>query len=136
DILSGNTGDAFAIGNNGQITVANTNQLDYETRTSFTLGIIVTDTGSLNNTANITININNLYDENPTVSNASFFVQQGAADGVLVGTVSATDPELVSGDQLTYSIVGGNTGTVFAIGSSNGRITVPDTSKLDANTMP
>lgn len=136
DILSGNAGDAFAIGNNGQITVANTNQLDYETRTSFTLGIIVTDTGSLNNTANITININNLYDENPTVSNASFFVQQGAADGVLVGTVSATDPELVSGDQLTYSIIGGNTGTVFAIGSSNGRITVPDASKLDANTMP
>ena len=135
-ILSGNTSGAFAINSNGQITVANTNQLDYETATSFMLGIIVTDTGSLHNTANVTININNLYDEKPTANNATFFVEQAADNGVLVGTVSATDPELVSGDQLTYSIIGGNTGTVFAINSSNGRITVPDTSKLDADAMP
>jgi hypothetical protein len=138
DILSGNTNGAFAIGNNGQITVANTNQLDFETTQSFTLGIIVTDTGSppLDNTATITININNLFDESPTVSNATYFVDQGAANGVLVGTISATDPETVSGDQLTFSIIGGNTGTVFAINSSTGQLTVPDTSKLDADAMP
>ncbi|WP_420631211.1 cadherin domain-containing protein [Candidatus Leptofilum sp.] len=144
DIISGNTGGAFAISNdgnnNGDITVANTNQLDFETTESFTLGIIVTDTGwlgpNLSNTASITININNLYDESPSVSNATFFVSEGDADGVLAGTVSATDVELSNGDELTFSIEGGNVGSVFAINSSSGQITVPDTSKLDADAMP
>lgn len=139
-ILSGNTGDAFTIANNGsnngRITVADTNQLDYETTQSFVLGIIVTDTGGLNNTANVTVNLNNLFDEDPTVNNATFSVNEGSPNGVVVGTVSATDPELGSGDELTFSIVGGNSGTVFAINSSSGQITVPDTSKLDADAMP
>ncbi len=139
-ILSGNTGGAFTISNNGsnngQITVADSNQLDYETTQSFMLGIIVTDTGGLNNTANVTVNINNLFDEAPTVNNATFTVAEGSNNGVVVGTVSATDPEFASGDELTFAITGGNTGTVFAINSSTGQITVPDTSKLDADTIP
>lgn len=139
-ITMGNTGGAFAIindgNNNGNITVADSNQLDYEVTQSFTLGIIVTDTGGLENTSTVTIDINNLFDENPSVSNTTFFVSEGDDNGVLVGTVSATDVELVSGDSLTYVIVGGNTGNVFAINSSNGQITVPDVSKLDADAMP
>ena len=139
-IISGNMGGAFAIANdgsnNGDITVANSSQLDYEVVQSFTLGIIVTDTGGLENTSTVTIDINNLFDENPSVSNATFFVSEGDSNGVLVGTVSATDVELMSGDSLSYAIVGGNTGTVFAINSSNGQITVPDVSKLDSDTMP
>ena len=136
NILTGNTGGAFAINNNGQITVADSNQLDYETTQSFMLGIIVTDTADLDNTANVTINLNNLYDVAPTVNNAVFSVNEGSANGVVVGTVTATDPEFASGDALTFSIIGGNTGTVFAINSSSGQITVPDTSKLDSGTMP
>ena len=139
-ILSGNTGGAFAIANdgsnNGAITVANSSQLDYETTQTFTLGIIVTDTGGLENTATVTIDINNLFDEPPVVSDATFFVSEDSSDGVVVGTVSATDPELASGDELTYAITGGNTSNVFAINSSSGQITVPDTSKLDADAMP
>lgn len=141
-ILTGNTGGAFAISNsndgnnNGIITVADSNQLDYETTQSFMLGIIVTDTGGLNNTANVTININNLFDEAPTVNNATFTVSEDSNNGVVVGTVTATDPEFASGDELTFSIIGGNTGTVFAINSSSGQITVPDASKLDADAMP
>lgn len=135
-LSTGNTGNAFAINNNGQITVADTNQLDYETNPNFMLGVIVTDTGGLQDTATVTINLNNLYDEAPTVNNATFNVSEGSANGVVVGTVSATDPEFASGDALTFSITGGNTGTVFAINSTTGQITVPDTSKLDADVMP
>lgn len=141
-ILNGNTGGAFAIANandgsnDGRITVANTNQLDYEVNQSFTLGIAITDTGDLGNTATVTINIINLYDEAPTVNNATFNLSQSSNNGVVVGTVSATDPELGSGDALTFAIIGGNSGSVFAINSSTGQITVPDTSKLDASTMP
>ncbi len=139
-ILSGNQNGAFAIANDGSnnaaITVLNTNALDYETTPTFTLGIIVTDTGGLDNTATITINLNNLFDEDPTVNNATFTVAEGSNNGVVVGTVTATDPELVSGDALTFSIIGNNTGSVFAINSSSGQITVPDASKLDADAIP
>lgn len=140
DIISGNISGAFAISNdgnnNGDITVANSNALDFETTEFFVIGIIVTDTGNLNNTASVTININNLFDEAPTVSDATYFVSEGDSDGVLVGTVSATDPELTNGDELTFSFQGGNIGNVFQINSSNGQITVPDISKLDADGMP
>jgi hypothetical protein len=139
-ILTGNGTGAFAIANdgsnNGRITVANSTLLDYETKTSYTLGVIVTDTGDLENTATVTINIINVFDVAPNVSNATFSVAEGSVNGVAIGTVTATDPELSSGDALTFAIVGGNTGTVFAINSSTGQITVPDTSKLDADAMP
>ncbi|MCP4421614.1 MAG: cadherin repeat domain-containing protein, partial [Chloroflexi bacterium] len=139
-IISGDNGGAFTIANNGSnngsVTVANSNLLDYETTQTFTLGIIVTDTAGLDNTTSVTIDINNLFDEDPTVNNATFFVAQGSANGVVVGTVSATDPEFGSGDALIFSIIGGDSSNVFAINSSSGQITVPDTSKLDANTMP
>lgn len=139
-ILSGNGGGAFAIANdgsnNGRITVANSTLLDYETKTSYTLNVIVTDTLGVDNTATVTINLTNVFDVAPNVSNATFFVAEGSANGVVVGTVTATDPELSYGDILTFAIIGGNTGTVFAINSSTGQITVPDTSKLDASAMP
>lgn len=139
-ILSGNGGGAFAIANdgsnNGRITVANSTLLDYETKTSYTLNVIVTDTMGVDNTATVTINLTNVYDVAPNVSNATLFVAEGSANGVVVGTVSATDPELSYGDILTFAIIGGNTGSVFAINSSTGQITVPDTSKLDASAMP
>ena len=139
-ILSGNTGGAFAIANDGnnnaRITVANSTQLDYETTQSYTLNIRASDPDGLENTATVTININNLFDVTPVVNNATFSVAQSSANGVVVGTVAATDPELAYGDALTFSIIGGNTGTVFAINSSSGQITVPDTSKLDAEGMP
>ncbi|MCB8981162.1 MAG: cadherin domain-containing protein [Ardenticatenaceae bacterium] len=139
-ILPGNGAGAFAIANdgsnNGRITVANSSLLDYETKTSYVLNVIVTDTLGLDNTATVTINLTNVYDVAPNVSNATFFVVEGSANGVAVGTVTATDPELSYGDILTFAIIGGNTGTVFAINSTTGQITVPDTSKLDADTMP
>ena len=137
---SGNSGGAFAISNdgsnNGAITVANSSQLDYETTQTFTLGIIITDSDGLQDTATVTIDINNLFDETPTANNATFFVAEGSANGVVIGTVTATDPELASGDTLAFSITGGNTGNVFAINSSSGQITVPNTSLLDADAMP
>ena len=49
-----------------------------------------------------------------------------------VGTVSATDED--TGDTLTYTIESGNTGSVFAIGSNTGTITVAGA--LDYETAP
>ncbi|MFM9962474.1 MAG: Calx-beta domain-containing protein, partial [Planctomycetaceae bacterium] len=60
-ILSGNTGGAFAINSStGQLTVANSAVLDFETTPSFPLTVKVQDAGGLSDTATITINLNNL----------------------------------------------------------------------------
>ncbi|MFN3236993.1 MAG: PilC/PilY family type IV pilus protein, partial [Pseudomonadales bacterium] len=60
-------GTAFAIDNSGQITVADVDQLDFETTPQFNLDVTVRDNGlpSLEATATITIDINNLNDNRP-----------------------------------------------------------------------
>jgi hypothetical protein len=87
-ITGGNTSGAFAIDSTGHITVANVAALDYETTTSFTLTITVTDNGtpSLSDTATITVNLNNVDD---TSVNARF------------AQLSAQITSLVTGGSLT-----------------------------------
>lgn len=59
-ISSGNGSGAFQISSSsGRITVADESQLDFETTTSFTLGLSVTD-GELTATATFTINLNDI----------------------------------------------------------------------------
>ncbi len=62
DITAGNTGGAFAIDANGQITVANSAALDFETNPVFNLTIEATDNGSpnLSDTTTVTITLNNV----------------------------------------------------------------------------
>ncbi|MDO9382682.1 MAG: cadherin domain-containing protein, partial [Hyphomicrobiaceae bacterium] len=62
-----------------------------------------------------------------TTSNFSPILE-GAANGSIVGTASATDPD--AGETLTYSLVD-NAGGRFAIDARTGVITVADGSKLD-----
>ena len=61
------TGTAFAIDDSGEITVADSAQLDYELTTTFALITTLTDSGTPigNDTATITININPLPDNDP-----------------------------------------------------------------------
>ena len=55
----------------------------------------------------------------------SFTASENAAKGLTVGTVSATDPD--TGDKIAYSIIAGNSAGRFSIGSTTGKITVPNT---------
>ncbi|MFD2673528.1 cadherin domain-containing protein [Marinicrinis sediminis] len=132
-ISSGNTGNAFTINSTtGEVTVNDSTQLDYEAGpTSYTLNIEVSD-GSLTANAVATINVNNV-NESPTATGFTVGVNENAANGTTVGTVVGNDAE---GDTLTYSISSGNTGTVFAINSSTGVITVNDSSQLDYEAGP
>lgn len=69
----------------------------------------------------------------PSISNQSFSVDENSASGTVVGTVSASDPD---GDSLSYSITAGNTGSAFAVNSSNGQLTVANPDMLDYETTP
>ena len=61
-------------------------------------------------------------------------VTENSAIGTVVGTVVATDPDLL--DPLAYTILSGNTGGTFALDVATGVITVADPTLLDYETNP
>ena len=116
----------------GVVTVADGARLDFETDTQHSIGVMVTDAGGLSATRNFNIQVANV-NEAPSVlglSNAA--VAEGAADGTVVGSVAASDPD--AGDSLTYSLTDDADGR-FAIDASTGEITVVDGARLDFETL-
>ena len=69
----------------------------------------------------------------PTISAATFSVANKAADGTLVGTITASD---LDGDALTYTIKSGNTGDAFELGSIDGKLTVARSGEVDYTITP
>jgi hypothetical protein len=64
--------------------------------------------------------------DNPVVSPAVFSIPENSPNGTVVGTVVATDPEL-----LTFAITDGDANGAFAINSATGEITVASSAELD-----
>ena len=123
-IVSGNTGNAFAISaSTGQITV--NAALDFEVLASYVLVVEVEDNQTLTDQATITINVS---DVEPIVSNQTLAVDENASNGESVGSV-ALDP----GDQnsVTFAVTDGNLEGAFAINSSTGEITVANSAAID-----
>ncbi|MGC9036977.1 MAG: cadherin domain-containing protein, partial [Verrucomicrobiia bacterium] len=135
-IISGNTGDTFAINpTTGQITVNNNTLLDYEQNPTWTLTIQATDNGtpSQSGTGTITINLQNV-NEAPIINNQSFSIAENSVNGSFVGTVVATDVD--AGQTLTYAIISGNTNGTFTINSANGNITIANNAMLNYEAIP
>ncbi len=138
-ITSGNTGGAFAINAaTGAITVANSAALDFETTPSFTLTVTASD-GTLSDTAAITVNLNNLNDNAPNITDATVAIDENSANTTAVTNVSdsftGTDFDR-DAQAITYSITAGNTGGAFAINAATGAITVANSGALDFETTP
>ena len=79
-----------------------------------------------------TISVGDEINEAPVISDQTFSIEENTANGTIVDTVAALDPN--EGDTLSYSIISGNTDDVFAIDSSSGQITV--SGSLDHETTP
>jgi hypothetical protein len=135
-ILSGNSNNAFAINTTtGNLTVANSAALNYETTPVYSLVVKVKDNGpgTLSSQATITVNLTNV-NEPPVVNNQTFSVTQSAPNGTQVGTILASDPD--AGQILTYSITAGNTSSAFSINSSTGLIAVANSAAINYQTNP
>jgi VCBS repeat-containing protein len=128
-ITAGNTGGAFGINiSTGVISVANGAALNFEAATAFNLTVRVADGGGLSSTATVTVNINNV-NEAPFIANQTFSVSENSANGTMVGTVVASDPD--AGDTKSFSITAGNAGGAFNINTSTGVISVANGAALD-----
>ncbi len=127
-ITAGNTENIFVLNaNTGELSLSNTAQLDYETKTAYSLTIRVLDSAS-SDTATVTVNVKDKNEQHPVVEDQSFSIAENSADGSVVGKVTASDPD---SETLFYSILSGNTGNAFAVNPANGEITVADFSKLN-----
>jgi cyclophilin family peptidyl-prolyl cis-trans isomerase len=142
-ITAGNTNNAFFISETtGEIRVANGSVIDFETTPTFTLTIMVTDSGGdgsgmadtgLTDTATITINLTDANDA-PTIVDQSFPLNENSANGTSVGTVQASDQN--AGDTFTFAIAAGNGGGTFAIDANTGAITVANSAALNFEATP
>lgn len=131
-IIGGTGASVFAInGTTGTITVSNSAALNYESVSSYTLTVQVVDNGTpvLSDTETFTINVIDLPENTAPTFTASgpFTVNENVPLNTVVGSVPATDAE---GNAITYSIVSGNTGSVFGINAS-GQIIVSNPSNLN-----
>lgn len=91
----------------------------------------VSDSGGLTSTATATVTIVGANDAPANLALSGSQVDENAANGTVVGTVSATDVD--SGDVLTYSLTN-NAGGRFAIDAATGVLTIANGSLLDYET--
>jgi hypothetical protein len=137
-ITAGNTSGAFSINSStGVISVSNSAALVYATNPTFSLTVKVTDTGSLTASATVTVNVNapgSPANNPPVIANQTFVVADSSANGTVVGSVIASDPD--AGDTLSYSITGGNTSSAFSINTGTGLLSVSNSAAVKNTSNP
>ena len=131
-ITGGDTNSAFAINASGDITVADTTQIDYESGTTiYSLTVEVSD-GDNTGSGTVTVNINDTNDEAPVINSASPNLAENASANDLVATLTATDPDTGLATTLqSWTITSGNSDGIFALDPTSGELTVADTTNLD-----
>lgn len=131
--LTDDAGGRFVVTGNNKLTVADGASLDYETAASYQITVQVTDKQGHTYQETMTIAINDLPDD-PTVPNTAptdmqlsgNSVQEGAANGALVGVLTTTDAD--AGETFSYTLLD-SAGGRFVIDGD--RIEIADTSLID-----
>ncbi|MDH3583609.1 MAG: peptidylprolyl isomerase, partial [Phycisphaerae bacterium] len=93
----------------------------------------VSDGSGGTNTAAVTIVLAGINDA-PSVADQSFDLADDSADGAVVGSVAAADPDDAAA--LAYAITGGTGAAAFAIDPDTGEITLADAAQLDPLATP
>ncbi|MBF0451575.1 MAG: cadherin domain-containing protein, partial [Candidatus Magnetomorum sp.] len=135
-IIGGSGINALKISTGGQISVKSSTLLNYEgSTTSYTVIVQVADPGGLTDTAQVTVNINNV-NESPTIIAQATSITENTANGTIVYTVLASDPDNTYSPYTdnVFSITGGSGSTGFTI-SSAGIIYVSNSTLLNYETV-
>ena len=133
-ITSGNTDDLFAVDSStGEVTLAISGRLDYETRKEYTLIITAEDNAgvvnatTLNTTAQVIIAVTDANDNAPIFTKSVYtgtILEHGQGTVSLLA-VRATDKDSGTNKDITYSIVNGTGADNFTINSNTGVILSP-----------
>jgi PKD repeat protein len=126
-IVGGNGSNALSINaSTGMITVKNKTYLDYETNRDLYLTVSVSD-GKHDDIATISVNLININDNPPVISDQAFTLGKDVPVNTLVSKVYASDPD---GNTLSYAITNGNTNNAFTIDPSTGIIRVNNSGQI------
>ena len=121
-ILSSSPVSPFAIDAvSGQIRVINSSQLNFETVTSITLNVQVTDVAGLVNIQTVRINVNDANETPTNILISGGTVAENSAAGSFVANFSGVDAD--AGDSFVYSLLS-SAGGQFTIDANTGRLTV------------
>ena len=126
--ISTNVNNLFRINASGQIFLSTGESLDFETTTSYTIAVTVSD-GELSVMADITIDVLNV-NEVPVVAAQTFTAAEDIANNVIIGTVVASDDG--GNSNLIYSL-SINPNNLFEI-NADGEISLAAGQSLDFET--
>jgi hypothetical protein len=135
-IVGGTGASAFAIdAETGALSVKDSSSFDFESATgSYTLMLTVTDGYFKSGPESITINLTNVNDNTPAVSQKQVFSLDGGTCSQL-GMVKATDPDDANLTGFTtfqdWQMTGGTGTGIFAINHSTGMITIANLQHVD-----
>lgn len=119
-ILEGNHLDAFELNEStGELTVHNTDALNYEEVTAYSLVVKVIDEHGLEDDAIIVVTITDV-NEAPVIAPQTFQLAENAEVGTVIGTLVAADEDE---DELTYAITDNNT-SAFLLDAETGELTL------------
>ena len=111
--LTDDAGGLFAI-SGGNLVVAG--PLDYETATSYSVTVLVTDTSNQTYQETFSIDVGNVNEAPTDIAIDNTTVAENSANGTIVGALSSVDQD--AGDTATYSLVD-DAGGLFAISGGN-----------------
>ena len=124
--LDGADAGAFEIdGSSGQLRVAASTTLDYETRVDYSFEVVASD-GDLTATRTVNVNVMNLAPAFADSGDLALSVPENTL-GKIGNTVTATDP---AGGDVTYRLEGEDADS-FKIDASSGQLSVPESTELD-----
>ncbi|EDV25061.1 uncharacterized protein TRIADDRAFT_25152, partial [Trichoplax adhaerens] len=126
-ITSGNTGNAFAINAiTGDVTVADSKQLDYEINKSFNLIIVasINSPSIVNGYLTLQINLTDVNDNRPRFKHEYYHltIDESTRAGMAIYPIVATDRDSNEFALIRYEIVAGNLGQTFGISERSGQL--------------
>ena len=119
--LLDNAGGRFAIAGNTLVTTGVL--LNFEATPSLDVTVEVTDSDGLTRAEVFTIALNNLNEAPTDLALPPATVNENAANGTIVGTLTPTDPDVTPTQTFSYSLLN-NAGGRFAINPTTGAISV------------
>ena len=130
-IADGNVDDAFEIDQStGQLTVANSSAVNFESTQEFNLLIRATDIGNpaKTTTNTVPVRLQNINEE-PIITTTRVDVPENALLDALVGSIDVNDQD--AGESFTFILHSGNESGAFSLNITNGGIRVLDPSQLN-----
>ncbi|MEP1488726.1 MAG: DNRLRE domain-containing protein [Algibacter sp.] len=131
-IIEQSTNDAFQINaTTGELTVLIENLFDFETYPKIT-GTVKVLNGNVSETANITINLNDVDETTVTISDFEVTINENPSSNQVLGTIDANTNQ----GNLTFSITEQSTNDAFQINATTGELIVLTESLFDFETYP